>query len=321
MARAVAIAVVCLVWGACSERAICPAFQSAYIHDHETLRKKFSYFQEDSTPKILTASKNRYLVAEPVPYRKKVRQMRTVEMQRVLVQVPDSLSGNGEEVTAEELDRAARSVIDSTFIVDPPAAQTADLAEDSAYVISKDRETRVLRYNGADSLEYDPVSNRYVAQKPKYYVRHVGLNIDMDNYMWYLRDHLVLPDVRLARAQQVCERAAEIKAEKKKKRKEGKGGIKGFFKNLFGKKQAADSVQTAPQAPEDEYNFINLDTLTQPAPPEPDPQRDPEIDPQADFFAPIENDAREETPAEPAIPSDPLPNDPRRQEEPVDDGF
>jgi len=37
----------------------------------ETLRKKFSYFKEDSTPKILTASKTKYLIAVPNPIAKK----------------------------------------------------------------------------------------------------------------------------------------------------------------------------------------------------------------------------------------------------------
>jgi hypothetical protein len=319
MTRAfVIIAVVTIALGACSERAVCPAFQSAYIHDKEALRKKYSYFLEDSTPKILTASKNRYLVAEPVPYRKKERQMRTVEMTRVLVEVPDSLSGKstGADVSMEELDRAARSVIDSTYIVDVPAADIEAVPEDSAYVITKDREMRVLRYNAADSLVYDPTLNRYVAQRAKYYVEHVGLNVDMDNYMWYLRDHLVLPDVRLARAQQASERAAEAKLEKKKKRKERKGG---FFKNLFKKKAPADSVDTLAPA-EEEYNFINLDTLTRPAPPQPDPQRDPEIDPQSDFLSPID-DPQQDIPAAPVVPGQALPNDPRRDESENDDGF
>src|SRR5690606_16613712 len=82
----------CLVLGACTQRGICPAFQSAYIYDKDELRKKFSYFREDSTPKVLTASKTRYLIAEPTPYHKKVRSMRTVEMKPVFVNVPDSIA-------------------------------------------------------------------------------------------------------------------------------------------------------------------------------------------------------------------------------------
>ena len=52
-----------LLASSCTQKMICPAYQSSFIYDKETLRKKFSYFKEDSTPKILTASKTKYLVA------------------------------------------------------------------------------------------------------------------------------------------------------------------------------------------------------------------------------------------------------------------
>src|SRR3989337_4326907 len=111
----------------------------------------------------------------------------------------------------EELDRAARSVIDSTFMQDVPAQPRPAPVEDSLYVISKDKELRLLKYNGADSLEYDPVSEKYVSQKPEYYVKDVRLTIEQDNYMWYLRDNLVLPDVRHARLQQGSEKSRAAK--------------------------------------------------------------------------------------------------------------
>jgi hypothetical protein len=254
----------CLMLGSCTQRSICPAFQSAYIYDKDALRKKFSYFQEDSTPKMLTASKNKYLVAEPTPYRKKVRDLQTVQMKPVFVAVPDSIVG-GDSVSMADLDRAARSVIDSTFIPEGNTQPQAAPAEDSVYVITKDKELRLLKYNGADSLVYDPVAEKYVAQKPEYYVKDVRLNIEQDNYMWYLRDHLILPDVRLARIQQGAEREKEsrekAKAEKKKKKK------KGFFKNLFKKKtQEQDSIEVTPPQQE-EFDFIDSDTLTSTAPP------------------------------------------------------
>src|SRR3970040_1751991 len=107
----------CLLLGACTQRTICPAFQSAFIYDKDALRKKFSYFQEDSTPKVLMASKNKYLIAEVVPYRKRLSNMATVEMKDLFPVVPDSLTMD-EDVSLAELDRAARSVIDSTYIVD-----------------------------------------------------------------------------------------------------------------------------------------------------------------------------------------------------------
>ena len=267
MARALIVFIgSCFLLGACTQRSICPAFQSAYIYDKDVLRKKFSYFQEDSTPKVLTASKNQYLVAEPTPYRKKLRDMQTVAMKPVPVHVPDSLT-NEDSVSMEELDRAARSVIDSTFIGDRPEG-TQVRGEDSVYVISKDKELRLLKYNGADSLVYDPVLEKYVGQKPEYYVKDVRLNVEQDNYMWYLRDYLVLPDVRIARMQQNSEKARDAAQKKVKKKKKG-----GFFKNLFRKKQKEADSTAIPPPPTEEFDFIDADTLTQVEPPLKDQER------------------------------------------------
>lgn len=305
MARAFLILIgCCLILGACTQRSICPAFQSAYIHDKDALRKKFSYFLEDSTPKMLTASKNKYLIAEPTPYRKKIRSLQTVEMKPVPVHVPDSIL-NGDSVSMEELDRAARSIIDSTFIETvPPRPKAA--AVDSAYVITKDRELRLLKYNGADSLVYDPVSEKYVAQKPEYYVKDVRLNIEQDNYMWYLRDHLVLPDVRLAKLQQGNAKQAEAK-EKRKKKKEKKGG---FFKNLFRKKAKEDSI-AVPPPPKEEFDFIETDSITRAQP----PAEGAEV--KKGFFAPRQKKQKEnEVESDALIPSQ---QKTKKETEPADD--
>ncbi|HLT72256.1 MAG TPA: hypothetical protein VKZ75_06365 [Cyclobacteriaceae bacterium] len=229
----------CLLLGACTQRTICPAFQSAFIYDKDVLRKKFSYFQEDSTPKILMASKNRYLIAEPVSYRKKLSSLATVEMKDVYPVVPDSLSMD-EDVSLADLDRAARSVIDSTFIVDveQPVDTLAGEDTDSAYVISKDREVRLLRYD-RDSVNYR--------------VDEIRFNTDQDNYMWYLRDALVLPDVRLAQMQGKWEEEASEREAKKEK--------KGFFRRLFKKKKKdieevpSDTLETAPEIDRSEFDF------------------------------------------------------------------
>src|SRR5688572_12064886 len=270
MARAFLVFIgCCLILGSCTQRSICPAFQSAYIHDKDALRKKFSYFLEDSTPKMLTASKNKYLIAEPTSYRKKVRSLQTIAMKPVPVHVPDSIL-NEDSVSMEDLNRAARSIIDSTFIEDVPAQQPPPV-EDSVYVISKDRELRLLKYNGADSLVYDPVSEKYIAQKPEYYVKDVRLNIEQDNYMWYLRDHLVLPDVRLAKIQQGSAKEKSAKENRKKKKKEKKG-LKGFFKNLFKKKPKTSDSTDVPAPPKEEFDFVESDTLTQTDPPTTEPE-------------------------------------------------
>lgn len=249
---------------------ICPAYQSAFIYDKDELRKKFSYFLEDSTPKIYTASKNRYLVAEPTSYRKKIRSMQTVAMTPVNVNVPDSLKegyveGEDGVIPGAELDLAARSVIDSTYIVDIEEDTLAS-AEDSVYMISKDKEIRVLKYQFPDSLVYDPNTGKYIPQTPRYVVTHVTFNVEQDNYMWYLRDYLVLPDVRLAQQGQAQQKADAANAGKKKKK-----GFFGFFKNLFkkkDKKQATDSTTLQPTTPADgdEFDYVDEDEQQKPAP-------------------------------------------------------
>lgn len=288
MARAFIVFIgYCLLLGSCTQRSICPAYQSAYIYDKDALRKKFSYFLEDSTPKMFTASKNKYLIAEPTSYRKKIRSMQTVAMKPVPVHVPDSLL-NGDSVSVADLDRAARSVIDSTFIEDVPAEPV--VVEDSVYVITKDKELRLLKYNGADSLVYDPVSGKYVSQKPEYYVKDVRLNIEQDNYMWYLRDNLVLPDVRLAKTQQSKAKENDVKKKTGKKK-----GLKGFFKGLFKKKQKAADSTEVPPPPKEEFDFIDADTLTQI-----DPQTE-EPETKKGFFPPRKKKSKDQTRVDPAL--------------------
>jgi hypothetical protein len=247
----------------CTERLVCPAYQSAYIYDKDQLRKKFSYFLDDSTPKVYTASKNRYLVAEPMSYRAKVRSLQTVKMKPVPVVVPDSISnpGGADSVTMDEMRRATQSVIDSTYIVDVPRDTATVLsAEDSIYVITKDKELRLLKYNSADSLDYDSIQQRYVRQKPQYYIADIRYNLEQDHYMWYLRDLLVLPDVKIAKGLQNAE-GAKSKAKEKK-------GLKGFFRNLFGKKDKnkVDSASLV-QPPKEEFDYV--DTLSQAEVPQP----------------------------------------------------
>jgi hypothetical protein len=259
-----AIYVVCIIslLASCTQRAICPAFQSAFIYDKHELRKKFSYFQNDTVPKVLTASKNKYLVAEPTTYQKRVRNLQTVSMKNVYVNVPDSISGvnKGDSVITAELDAAARSVIDSIFIVDVPQKDTLQQKEDSIYVITKDKEVRVLKYNMPDSLVYDSITQRYIPQTPSYYVNDVRYNTEQDNYMWYLRHSLILPDVRLAKMQ--AGRASEEVGEKKEKK-----GFFGFFKNLF-KKKKKEEIDSAELAlpPNGEEQFDYVDTLAQQPP-------------------------------------------------------
>ncbi len=189
---------------ACTQRMTCPAFQSAYIYDKETLRKKFSYFKEDSTPKLLTASKNKYLIAVPESYRKKMRNLQTVEMKPVYPEIPDSL----------KLEEGADLILAERDVIDSVAVQQGLDRTDSAYAITK----AIEKYN-----------------------------VDQDNYMWYFRDVLVLPDVRAALEQKSGEKLG-ISAVGPRDEKEKKG----FFKNLFKKKEKNDSASVdGPPLPSD----------------------------------------------------------------------
>ena len=265
-----------LLLGACTQRMICPAYQSAFIYDKNELRKRFSYFQEDSTPKIFTASKTKYLIAEPMSYRKKIRTMQTVAMTPVNPVVPDSLkigedaldeeiegAEEGEDgvVPGAELDQAARSVIDSIYIEDVPQ-DTSQTYADSVYVISKDKEVRLLKYNFPDSLKYDEATGKYIQETPKYVVQDVRFNVEQDNYMWYLRNSLVLPDVRLSQLQQGAQKEADEKAAKGVKKKKG---FLGFFKNLFKKKEAApvDSTEQMQPKASDDFDYVETDSVRQ----------------------------------------------------------
>jgi hypothetical protein len=128
MIRASVLWLALIMLGSCTQKMICPAYQSSFIYDKEALRKKFSYFKEDSTPKVMyTASKNKYLVAVPESYRKKTRSLQTVEMAPVYPVIPDSLKLNKGE---NEL-QAEVALLDSTA-----AAPTSD----SVYAITKTKE-------------------------------------------------------------------------------------------------------------------------------------------------------------------------------------
>ncbi len=199
---------------ACTERMICPAYQSAFIHDKKALEKRFSYFGEDSMPKVLEASKDRFLIVEPVSYRQKLRSLQTVPMTDIYPEVEDSVAFEDEFYLAER-DLAEVETADSTVTA----------PEDSVYVISLKKEK---------------------------------FNVDQELYLWYLKDFLVYPDVRLMQENSL---KASQSAESKEK--------KGFFKRLFGKKDrnqaeteldSLDDLSEDPDEPKKEkkgfFNFL-----------------------------------------------------------------
>ncbi len=120
------VACLCSIAACNTQRMVCPAYQSSFIYDKEATRQKFSYFKEDSTPKIYTASKNKYLVAVPESYRKKLRKMQTVEMTPVYPpDIPDSLKQQDDFSLAE---------------LDPLDSAAATAGTDTTYAITKTKE-------------------------------------------------------------------------------------------------------------------------------------------------------------------------------------
>lgn len=105
-----------IIVSSCAERAVCPAYQSAFIHDKSTLDRQFSYFGEDSLPKVqLTASKNKFLLIDKVPYKKKVRSFNTIPMKTVYPVLEDSTLLAGDVQMLAEMDVVDSIALDSTI--------------------------------------------------------------------------------------------------------------------------------------------------------------------------------------------------------------
>lgn len=72
------IVLCCSLLTSCSDH-LCPAFQSTFILDDEVREKQFSLFNEDEMPKDNGyVKKQKNGVASPVPYRKRMDEMRSI---------------------------------------------------------------------------------------------------------------------------------------------------------------------------------------------------------------------------------------------------
>jgi hypothetical protein len=212
---------------------ICPAYQSAFIYDKPSQKEAFAYYNSNknqalevlaSNSKTLTLPPNdsswsnsivlpgpalpkekrnkrtRYLLLPEKTYKKALRALQTVQMKPVYPKKQvDSVN------IKQALDSAARSISDTLTTASTTGEGEDAEEQDSTYVISLEKEK---------------------------------FNVDQDNYMWYFRKILVLPDVRIA-----IEGANDEKIE-------AENG-KGFFKNLFRKKdKKPKEVIDVPQAEE-----------------------------------------------------------------------
>lgn len=210
-----------------TQRLICPAYQSAFLFDKTKQKESFFLYNENKNqPREILASNSKtlnlpprdsswdksHVVAGPaLPIERRVKKDKYLliprktykQAIRALQTIPmKPVYPKKEDDTLDikkELDSAARSITD-TLNVSASAKESKD--SDSVYVISKEKEK---------------------------------FNLDQDIYMWYFRDILVLPDVRIA-----MEGAKADKA-----RATGKAGKKGFFSKLisiFKKKNKSDQL-------------------------------------------------------------------------------
>lgn len=86
--------VLCLVFYACKDNVVCPAFQSTYILDDSIRLAKYSYFANDSTPKFAMVSKRtKYGINKHQSLFRKNYELMTAPKKNVLAPVPeDTLS-------------------------------------------------------------------------------------------------------------------------------------------------------------------------------------------------------------------------------------
>lgn len=258
MNRALTLLLGCtsLVVACSTQRMICPAYQSSFYFDKSKQKEAFFLYNENKNqPREILASnsktinlppndsswtdshvvqgpalpferkrkKEKYLLLPKKTYKQALRQLQTVPMKPVYPKI-------GEDSTdiKKALDSAARSVTDTiTSVAGNQQAQGP--AEDSVYVISKEKEK---------------------------------FNLDQDNYMWYFRDILVLPDVK--QGMEAAKEEKEGTTATKNKVKQGFfSKLKGLFKKK--KKQKKDSTDLVPVTPPEENYDTEVDsTLVQP---------------------------------------------------------
>lgn len=82
--------VLCLVFYACKDNVVCPAFQSTYILDDSIRLARYSYFTNDSTPKLAYIPKrNKYGITKNVSLFRKNYDLMTAPKKNVLAPVPE----------------------------------------------------------------------------------------------------------------------------------------------------------------------------------------------------------------------------------------
>ena len=81
------------VVASCYNKITCPAYQSQFLFDESKFKERFSLFEADSTPKkkIGNVKKSKYGIIVQKTYRKKFNDMKTIPMETIYPESPDSL--------------------------------------------------------------------------------------------------------------------------------------------------------------------------------------------------------------------------------------
>ena len=78
---------------ACHNKITCPAYQSKFILDEDVFKEQFSLFELDSTPKqkLGKVKKSKFGIIVEKTHKKKLNEMKTIAMETVYPETPDSL--------------------------------------------------------------------------------------------------------------------------------------------------------------------------------------------------------------------------------------
>jgi len=237
MLRAVGFLVGVGLLSSCTQKMVCPAYQSAFIFDKPTAREQFVYFNADTANArdvVASADRSFTLPPKPTPGTKAFYRGDSVEVKYEVMQGPALPKAKTVKrdryllMPRKTYQKALRSLMTVEMKPVYPKKVEDDSAMAAQQLANIIRDENDSTFGTRQEAKGDSV---YVISKAK-----EKFNVEQDNYLWYFRDMLVLPDVRLAMEGQAAGEGAQG----------GKSGQKkGFFKNLFGRKKksaASDST-------------------------------------------------------------------------------
>ena len=102
----VLLAAAIVVLPSCNQKMQCAAYSSYFLLDEDALNKQFTYFGEDTLPRqdISNVNKNRYGIIKKQFFVFKNWSLRTVPMEIVFPETPDSLKFQGDLLLYAEMD-------------------------------------------------------------------------------------------------------------------------------------------------------------------------------------------------------------------------